>query len=72
MYCLYMSVSVSLSWPNVVPVSALSVLSLVLHLFVMFVMCGPNDMDVLYVRPNINVSCWCFMGLLLRVSVGAP
>ena len=62
-----MSVSVSLSWPYVVPVSALSVLSLVLHLFVM---CGPNDMDVLYVRPNINVSCWCFMGLLLRVSVG--
>ena len=40
MYCLYTSVSVSLSWPYVVPVSALSVLSLVLHLFVM---CGPND-----------------------------
>ena len=64
MYCLYISVSVSLSWPNVVPVSALSVLRRVLHLFVMFVMCGPKDIDVLYVIPNITVSCWCVIGLL--------
>ena len=61
MYCLYISVSVSLSWPNVVPVSALSVLRRVLHLFVM---CGPKDSDVLYVIPNITVSCWCVIGLL--------
>ena len=61
MYSLYISVSVSLSWPNVVPVSALRDMSRVMHLFVM---CGPKDIDVLYVRPNINVSCWCVMGLL--------
>ena len=39
-----------------------------LYLFVMLVMCGPKDMDVLYVRPNITVSFWCFMGLCSDVA----
>lgn len=47
MYCLYMSVSVSLSCPNVVPVSARSVFRRLLHLLVMLEMCGAKDMDVL-------------------------
>ena len=49
--------SVSLFCPNVVPVSALSALSLGLHFATMLFICGANDMDVLYVTPSIFVSC---------------
>ena len=56
---MYTMVSVSLCWPKVVPVSALSAFSLGLHLVTMLVTCGANDMEVLYVTPRILVSCVC-------------
>lgn len=70
MNCLYISVSVSLSCPNVVLVSALSVFSLMEHLFVMSVMCVPKDSEVLYVTPRILVLWLCRMGVLFSVTVG--
>ena len=47
MYCLYMSVRVSLCWPKLVPVMALRALSLLDDFVVMSVMCCLNDMEVL-------------------------
>ena len=70
MCCLYTSLRVSLSCPNVVLVSALSALSLGLHLVIRFLMCGANDMDVLYVTPSIFVSCVCGIKVLFNVAVG--
>ena len=70
MYCLYTMVSVSLCWPKVVPVSALSAFSLGLHLVSMLVTCGANDMEVLYVTPRILVSCVCGIVVLFSVAVG--
>ena len=57
MCCLYTRVSVSLCCPKVVLVSALSALSLGLHFVIVLLMCGANDIDVLYVTPSIFVSC---------------
>lgn len=49
MCCLYSRVSVSLDCPNVVPIDALSVFSLGVHLVILLLMGDANDMDVLYV-----------------------
>ena len=49
--------SVSLCCPNVVFVSDLSAFSLGLHFVIMLLVCGANDMEVLYVTPRIFVSC---------------
>ena len=61
---------VSLLCPNVVLASALSALSLGVALFLMFVMCCLNVIDVLYVTPRILGVCVCGMGVLFRVRYG--
>lgn len=51
------------------PVSALSVFSLGLHLVIVLLMCGASDMDVLYVTQNTFVSrVWDIM-LSFNVTV---
>ena len=70
MCCLYTNDRVSLFCPNVVPASDLSVFNLGLHLVTMLSMCGPKDIEVLYVTPNILVSCVCGMVVLFNVAVG--
>ena len=61
---------VSLLRPNDVWASDLRALSLDLHLFLMFVMCGLNDSDVSYVTPSILGVCVCGIGILFMVSWG--
>ena len=70
MCCLYTSERVSLFWPNVVPANVLRALSLGLHFVTMLFMLGAKDMEVLYVTPNILVSCVCGMVVLFSVVVG--
>ena len=50
---------VSLLCPNVVLASDLRALSLGVHLFLMFVMCCLNVIDVSYVTPSIFGVCVC-------------
>ena len=61
---------VSLLCPNVVWASDLSAFSLGVTLFLMFVMCCLNVIDVSYVTPRILGVWVCVRGVLFMVRLG--